>query len=522
MKIHMVKQGDTLYLIAKKYNVPLEEIVKANPDISNPDAIDVGMKVKIPSHTKSPLEVIHHHIVQQGDTLWKLSKAWGIQLTDMIKANPQLKNPNALLTGEVVNIPKTENGTNPGGNMQGDSIQGMGMHGKANTGIKPGTGIKADTGVQPLATPVPTPIANIVLPAPTPAPPPPAPPAPPAHVMPIAEKPAHVMPIAEKPIHGIEKHEYDDLFKQFPMPAVQATAHKEMPYGYGMQQHMPGIDPAYGGYGHEYGTQQPMVNPEMPNAAYGYSHGYGHGYGHGPDHGYGHGYGHQPVISPLGGTIGGDLGGLYGHHDYSYSPPNGQENLPGLMPSGKPASGCKTCGGQSAWPASYDANANAALYGEAYPGMSYSSDRLPYGVSPYAAGPYAAGPYANSPQTLSAYGGYPGAQAKPFYGMPMGDIPVGFNPVAEGLPGVGAVYHADPYYGGFGAIPPIPPIPTMPPLPPLGPLRENSEERSDNEEEELTIKSSSPKKRQAKPKPKLASVRVSKPKRKESLPWMKW
>ncbi|TFE30716.1 LysM peptidoglycan-binding domain-containing protein [Cohnella luojiensis] len=514
MKIHMVKQGDTLYLIAKKYNVPLEEIIKANPDIGNPDAIEVGMKVKIPSQTKSTLEVIHHHIVQQGDTLWKLSKAWGIQLADMIKANPQLKNPNALLTGEVVNIPKTESGTNPVGNMQGDSVQGIGMHGKANTGIKPGTGIKADTGVQPLATPVPPPVAPIVLPAPTPAPPPPAPPVP----------PALVMPIPEKPIHGIEKLEHADLFKPYPMPAVQAAANKEMPYEYGMQhqQPMPGIDPAYSSYGYGYGSQQPTVSPETSNAAYGYGHGHDHGYGHGHDHGYGHGYGHQPVISPLGGTIGGDLGGLYGHHDYSYSPPNGQENLPGLMPSGKPASGCKTCGGQQVWPASYEANANAAHYGETYPEMSYSSDRFPYGVSPYAAGPYPAGPYAISPQAVSAYGGYPGTQAKPYYGMPMGDIPLDFKSVAEGFPGAGVGYHPDHYYGGLGAIPPIPTMPPLPPLPPLGPLRENDEQRSDSGEEELTIKSASPKKRQAKPKPKLASVRVSKPKRKESLPWMKW
>ena len=107
MKIHMVKQGDTLYLIAKKYNVPLEELIKANPEIGNPDELAIGTKVKIHSQPKSAFEVMHQHVVQQGDSLWKLSKAWGIQLADMIKANPQLKNPNALLTGEVVNIPKT-------------------------------------------------------------------------------------------------------------------------------------------------------------------------------------------------------------------------------------------------------------------------------------------------------------------------------------------------------------------------------------------------------------------------------
>ncbi|MCF2943989.1 LysM peptidoglycan-binding domain-containing protein [Paenibacillus tarimensis] len=66
------------------------------------------MKVKVPgSKPAAPAgDWAHQHVVAQGDTLWKLAKAWGISLSDMIKANPQLKNPNALMTGEIVNIPK--------------------------------------------------------------------------------------------------------------------------------------------------------------------------------------------------------------------------------------------------------------------------------------------------------------------------------------------------------------------------------------------------------------------------------
>ncbi|MCU6711110.1 LysM peptidoglycan-binding domain-containing protein [Paenibacillus sp. J5C_2022] len=112
MKIHIVKQGDTLYFIGQKYNVSLEEILHMNPGISNPDALEVGMKIKIPSgHPASgggmsEMDIMHQHIVKQGDTLWKLSKAWGVPLASMIHANPHLKNPNVLLTGEVINIPK--------------------------------------------------------------------------------------------------------------------------------------------------------------------------------------------------------------------------------------------------------------------------------------------------------------------------------------------------------------------------------------------------------------------------------
>ncbi|UJF31983.1 LysM peptidoglycan-binding domain-containing protein [Paenibacillus hexagrammi] len=109
MKIHIVKKGDTLYELAKKYNVELDEIIALNPQIADPNAIDVGMKVKIPSKPKPmapPVDFAYKHVVQQGDSLWKLGKAWDIPLHEMIKANPQLKNPNVLMTGEVVYIPK--------------------------------------------------------------------------------------------------------------------------------------------------------------------------------------------------------------------------------------------------------------------------------------------------------------------------------------------------------------------------------------------------------------------------------
>jgi morphogenetic protein associated with SpoVID len=109
LKIHMVKSGDTLYEIAQKYNVDLEKLIASNPQIADPNVIEVGMKVKIPNAPTPvlpPTDYLHKHVVVQGDTLWKLGKSWNVPLQMLIKANPQLKNPNILMTGEVVYIPK--------------------------------------------------------------------------------------------------------------------------------------------------------------------------------------------------------------------------------------------------------------------------------------------------------------------------------------------------------------------------------------------------------------------------------
>ncbi|OIJ16577.1 hypothetical protein BKP37_04900 [Anaerobacillus alkalilacustris] len=49
MKIHIVQQGDTLWKLAKKYNVDFEQLKAVNNHLSNPDVIMPGMKIKIPT-----------------------------------------------------------------------------------------------------------------------------------------------------------------------------------------------------------------------------------------------------------------------------------------------------------------------------------------------------------------------------------------------------------------------------------------------------------------------------------------
>ncbi|KGX83110.1 hypothetical protein N783_17115, partial [Pontibacillus marinus BH030004 = DSM 16465] len=52
MKIHVVQKGDTLWKISKKYGVNFEELKAMNSQLSNPDMIMPGMKIKVPSDSK--------------------------------------------------------------------------------------------------------------------------------------------------------------------------------------------------------------------------------------------------------------------------------------------------------------------------------------------------------------------------------------------------------------------------------------------------------------------------------------
>lgn len=53
MKIHIVQKGDTLWELSKKYGVDFEELKAANSHLSSPDMVMPGMKIRIPTTAKA-------------------------------------------------------------------------------------------------------------------------------------------------------------------------------------------------------------------------------------------------------------------------------------------------------------------------------------------------------------------------------------------------------------------------------------------------------------------------------------
>ncbi|WP_276575559.1 LysM peptidoglycan-binding domain-containing protein [Paenibacillus sp. YPG26] len=170
MKLHIVQQGDTLYDLSKKYTVPLQKLIDANPQITNPEQLNVGDKVKVPAMSV-PVGggegVLYKHMVKEGDTLWKLSNAWGIPLQMLISANPQLANPDVLNVGEFVNIPSGGSGGDGLTAPQALSVPG-GM--KKNTAPISSGGKKNTAPIEAAPLPVLPAPDNFPTPAPLPAP----------------------------------------------------------------------------------------------------------------------------------------------------------------------------------------------------------------------------------------------------------------------------------------------------------------------------------------------------------------
>lgn len=101
MKTYTVAKGDTMWQIASKNSVGLNELLAANPKISNSGLIYPGQVINIPTTSESTYTVI------PGDTLWNIAMKKGITLSDLMEANPQIKNSSLIFLGQVINIPST-------------------------------------------------------------------------------------------------------------------------------------------------------------------------------------------------------------------------------------------------------------------------------------------------------------------------------------------------------------------------------------------------------------------------------
>lgn len=122
MNIYVVQQGDSLWKIAQRFNLSLDALIAANPQIANPSMIQVGQQINVPgtgspmAATPMPSAPMHptsgtytgaswQYMVKAGDSMWRIAKRTGVSLADLVAANPQIADPNKIMPGQVVNIP---------------------------------------------------------------------------------------------------------------------------------------------------------------------------------------------------------------------------------------------------------------------------------------------------------------------------------------------------------------------------------------------------------------------------------
>jgi len=96
-QVYYARRGDTLRNIASRMSTTVEEILKVNPQIKNPNLIYVGQAITIPAGASA-------YIVQGGDTLRIIANKFGTTVESLLYLNPNIKNANLIYVGQVINV----------------------------------------------------------------------------------------------------------------------------------------------------------------------------------------------------------------------------------------------------------------------------------------------------------------------------------------------------------------------------------------------------------------------------------
>ena len=122
--IHDVAKGETLYSLARRYGVTVDEIKGANAALA--EGLKAGQRIKIPVKVEesAPQSVatpqVRVHKVMKGETLYSLAKMNGLSVEELQAANPHIRK--GLKAGQLIDIPQRGAATEPS---QGETIPNL-------------------------------------------------------------------------------------------------------------------------------------------------------------------------------------------------------------------------------------------------------------------------------------------------------------------------------------------------------------------------------------------------------------
>ena len=99
---YIVQKGDSLYSIAKRFNVGVKEIKEANNLTSN--LISIGQSLIIPGVAPSDQTNVTY-VVQKGDSLWSIANANNTTVDELVNLNDLVTNN--IYVGQILQIPNS-------------------------------------------------------------------------------------------------------------------------------------------------------------------------------------------------------------------------------------------------------------------------------------------------------------------------------------------------------------------------------------------------------------------------------
>ncbi|MDA0322210.1 MAG: LysM peptidoglycan-binding domain-containing protein [Verrucomicrobia bacterium] len=98
-KVYMVRKGDTLSAVSRRYDVTALEIARFN-GISLGETLSIGQKLRIPPHARQ----LSTYTVQAGDSMETIANRFDVSAAKLSKHNG-IRNPDLILIGQTLSIP---------------------------------------------------------------------------------------------------------------------------------------------------------------------------------------------------------------------------------------------------------------------------------------------------------------------------------------------------------------------------------------------------------------------------------
>lgn len=109
---YTIQKGDYLTKIAKSCGISYDALLKANPEIKDPNKIFVGQVIRIKASASLPgvpVTGTQEYIVIKGDTLFKIATRYGTTVDNLLKLNPEIKDASKIYVGQKIRVPSGSN-----------------------------------------------------------------------------------------------------------------------------------------------------------------------------------------------------------------------------------------------------------------------------------------------------------------------------------------------------------------------------------------------------------------------------
>lgn len=105
--IYTIREGDTIYSISRRAGIVPEAVIAANPGL-DPDRLQIGQQICVPAPppTECPGGSLPY-LIRSGDTLYSLARRFNTTVTSILGLNPGI-NPENLRVGELICIPRED------------------------------------------------------------------------------------------------------------------------------------------------------------------------------------------------------------------------------------------------------------------------------------------------------------------------------------------------------------------------------------------------------------------------------